>query len=520
MRPRARDLGRGADPRQATTDIDKEDQMSRIARDGVSRSRHFPAGFIWGASTSAYQIEGAVNEDGRGVSIWDTFSHTPGKVRGGDTGDIACNSYHRVEDDLDLLSELGVGAYRFSVAWPRVQPFGRGPVNRAGLDYYRLLVDGLRRRDILPVATLYHWDLPQALEDAGGWASRDTALRFAEYAELLAIALGDDVGMWLTLNEPQVAANQGYRIGTHAPGHTNDALAAAATHHLLLGHGLATRAMREAHADIGPIGISLDLHPVRAGSEDAALAAAAVDAEQNRIFLDPVLHGRYPLAARLELLPPEPLIESGDMELIATTLDFLGINYYCPYHVRQGDWEDLRKDETPVAGHPGVVSYVPAALNRTIMDWIVEPEARFDLLVGLGSDFFVMPPDTTENGCATEDYVNPEGECNDFERIAFLHGHLDAASRAIDAGANLAGYFAWSLMDNFELAWGYQRRFGLYFVDFATQRRTAKRSARVYAEVARSGALPDRDDVVRPRDVAPPSSRSAQPAVAEVLETG
>jgi len=494
--------------------------MSRIARDGVSRSRRFPADFVWGASTSAYQIEGAVREDGRGVSIWDTFSHTPGKVRGGDTGDIACDSYHRIEDDLDLLSELGVGAYRFSVAWPRVQPSGRGPVNRAGLDYYRLLVDGLRRREILPLATVYHWDLPQALEDLGGWASRDTAFRFAEYARVLAESLGDEVAMWITLNEPQVAANQGYRIGTHAPGHTSDSLAAAATHHLLLGHGLATQAMRDARPDIGPIGISLDLHPVRAGGEDAALAASAIEAEHNRIFLDPVLHGRYPLAARMELLPPEPLIESGDMELIATELDFLGINYYCPYYVRLGDWEDLRKDETPVAGHPGVVSYVPAELNRTIMDWIVEPEALFDLLVSLGAEAPGLPLYVTENGCATEDYVSPEGECNDFERIAYIHGHLDAAARAIDAGATLAGYFAWSLMDNFELAWGYQRRFGLYFVDFATQRRTAKRSARFYAEVARTGSLPEREDVVRPRDVAPPSSHSAQPALAEVLETG
>ena len=485
--------------------------MSRIAADGSSRVRRFPAGFLWGASTSAYQIEGAVDEDGRGRSIWDTFSHTPGKVRGGDTGDIACNSYHRLDQDLELLAELGVGAYRFSISWPRVQPDGRGPVNRPGLDYYRLLVDGLRQRNIVPVATAYHWDLPQALEDLGGWANRDTAQRFAEYAALLADALGDQVGMWLTMNEPQVAANHGYRVGTHAPGHIDDALAAAATHHLLLGHGLAVQAIRSALSVRTPIGITLDLHPVRSGGEDATDSVAAVDAEQNRIFLEPVLHGSYPAAARAELLPPAGLMEPGDMEAIAATIDFLGINYYCPYYIRLGDWSDLRRGETPVPGHPGVVSFVPPELTRTIMDWIVEPEALFDLLVSLDAEAPGLPLYITENGCATEDYVDPEGEVNDFERIAYLHGHLDAAWRAIEAGANLAGYFVWSLMDNFELAWGYQRRFGLHYVDVATQRRFAKRSAVFYAGVASTGELPSRVEVLRARDFAPPSSRSAEP---------
>jgi beta-glucosidase len=497
--------------------------MSSAARDGSSRIRRFPAGFLWGASTSAYQIEGAVNEDGRGRSIWDTFSHTPGKVRGGDTGDTACNSYHRLEDDLDLLSELGVGAYRFSIAWPRIQPSGRGPVNRRGVDYYRMLVEGLREREIMPVATMYHWDLPQALEDRGGWASRETALRFAEYAAHLGELLGDQVGMWLTLNEPYVAAHQGYRVGTHAPGHLDDELAAAATHHLLLAHGLGVQAIRAALAQPVPVGITLDLHPVRVGGDDAMAAAAALDAEHNRIFLDPVLHGRYPAAARGELLPDESVIADGDMETISTVIDFLGINYYCPYYVRLGEWDDLRKDESPAPGHPGVVTYVPPELTRTIMDWIVEPEALFDLLVGLSAEAPGLPLYITENGCATEDYVNPEGELNDFERIAYLHGHFDAAARAIEAGANLAGYFVWSLMDNFELAWGYQRRFGLYFVDFATGRRLAKRSARFYAEVTRSGELPDRDTVLRPRDYAPPGSRSAEPSelsMAAALKAG
>jgi beta-glucosidase len=393
-----------------------------------------------------------------------------------------------------------------------VQPTGRGAVNSLGLDYYRRLLTGLREREIVPVATLYHWDLPQALEDDGGWANRDTALRFAEYAALMAEALGDHVGMWLTLNEPQVAAHQGYRIGTHAPGHTDDELAAAATHHLLLAHGLAITAVRSAQPAPAPIGISLDLHPVRAGGDDAAAAVAAIDAECNRIFLDPVLHGRYPSAAREELLPPESLIEAGDMELISVPMDFLGINYYNPYYVRLSDWDDLRRGETPAPGHPGVVTYLPPELTSTIMGWIVEPEGLFDLLMSLSAEAPGLPLYITENGCATEDYVNPEGELNDFERVAYYHGHFDAAWRAIEAGANLAGYFVWSLMDNFELAWGYQRRFGLYFVDFATQQRMPKRSALFYAEVARSGALPEPETVLTAADFVPPSTHSARPA--------
>jgi beta-glucosidase len=323
------------------------------------------------------------------------------------------------------------------------------------------------------------------------------------------------------VNEPYVAAHQGYRIGTHAPGRLDDDLAAAATHHLLLGHGLAVQALRSALPQAAPVGITLDLHPVRAGGEDAAAAAAAVDAEHNRLYLDPVLHGRYPAGTRPELLPDEALIANGDMATISTLIDFLGLNYYCPYYVRLGDWDDLRREESPTPGHPGVVSYVPPELTRTIMDWIVEPEALFDLLVGLSAEAPGLPLYITENGCATEDYVSPDGEVNDFERVAYLHGHFDAAARAIEAGANLAGYFVWSLMDNFELAWGYQRRFGLYFVDFATQRRTAKRSARFYSELTRSGELPERSAVLRPRDFSPPSSRSAEPsepALARELE--
>ena len=464
--------------------------MNGTSGDGAAAARRFPPGFLWGASTSAYQIEGAVHEDGRGRSIWDTFSHTPGKVYRGDTGDIACDSYHRTDEDLGLLSELGVGGYRFSVAWPRIQPTGRGPVNQPGLDYYRSLIDGLRERGIAPVATVYHWDLPQALENEGGWANRATAERFAEYAQLLAEALGDHVAMWITLNEPQQTAHQGYRVGTHAPGKTDYALAAAVTHHLLLGHGLAMQAMRSALPGRVPLGISLDVHPVRATSEDAVAAAEIVDAEHNRIFLDPVLHGSYPQAARAELLPPAELIEPGDMEVIHAPIDFLGVNYYSPHYVRLGDWSDLRRGESPLGGHPGVVTYLPDDLPHTTMGWIVEPDGLYDVLRAIHLEAPGLPLYITENGCAADDYVDPEGRLNDFARVDYLHGHFDAAWRAIRDGVDLAGYFVWSLMDNFEWARGYQRRFGLYFVDFGTQQRLPKRSAAFYSSVTTKNALP------------------------------
>ena len=462
--------------------------MNGTSHDGA-RGRGFPPGFLWGASTSAYQIEGAVDEDGRGRSIWDTFSHTPGKVQGGDTGDIACDSYHRSEDDLGLLSELGLGAYRFSIAWPRVQPTGRGSVNQRGLDYYRSLIERLRDRGIAPVATAYHWELPQELEDRGGWPSRETAVRFAEYAQLLAQELGDQVAMWITLNEPLQAAHQGYRVGTHAPGKTDDALAAAATHHLLLGHGLALEAMRSALPADVPIGIALDLHPIRAAGDDAVQAAAVVDAEVNRIFLEPVLHGTYPEAARSELLPAPELIEPGDMAAICAPVDFLGLNYYSPHYVKLGDWDDLRQGESALPDHPGVVNYLPPEIPQTMMGWLVEPDGLYDALSALHREAPGLPLYITENGCASEDYVTPEGDVNDFDRVAYLNGHLDAAWRAIQDGVNLSGYFHWSLMDNFEWARGYQPRFGLYFVDFGTQRRLPKKSAAVYSRVARTNSL-------------------------------
>jgi beta-glucosidase len=467
---------------------------------GVART--FPDGFLWGAASSAYQIEGAVHADGRGTSVWDTFSHTRGRVRGGDTGDIACDFYHRAEDDLEIIAALGLGAFRFSVAWPRVQPAGRGAVNQPGLDFYRRLVDGLLARDVAPTITLYHWDLPQPLEDAGGWANRDTAQRFADYAQIVAEAIGDAGGMWITINEPQVVAHQGYRIGTHAPGHTDDALAAAATHHLLLAHGLALQRLRATLPPHARVGITLDIHPVRAAEQSAEDAALITDAEQNRIFLDPVLHGRYPAAAREHLLPPPSLILEGDIKLASAPIDFLGVNYYSPHYIKLGDWAHLDRDESPMPGRPGVVACKPDHVARTSMGWLIDPGGLYDTLVTLAGETAPgCPLYVTENGCAAEDYVNPDGQVDDFERVEYIHGHLEAAWRAIQDGVPLAGYFYWSLHDNFEWAWGYQKRFGLVFVDFDTQRRIPKRSASFYGEVARTNELAPLEVVLddRPR---------------------
>jgi beta-glucosidase len=465
----------------------------------------FPPGFTWGAATAAYQIEGAADADGRGQSVWDTFSHTPGLVHGGDTGDIACDSYHRYPEDVALLASLGLSAYRFSISWPRIQPGGRGGPNQKGLDYYRALLDQLADRGITPVATLYHWDLPQELQDEGGWAVRDTASRFADYAAIVAEALGDRVARWITVNEPQVVASHGYRTGEHAPGLRDMAAAAAATHHLLLGHGLARQVLRDTLPVGTPVGISLDFNPVHVlgSSSQVEQARLITEAELNGLFFEPLRYGRYPAHARPEILPPPDLIAPGDLDLISQPIDFLGINYYSPVYLRPGDPADLRRgEEISGVGLPGVVRYLPDWLEQTNMGWLIDPAALRDLLLRLTQaapdwDLYV-----TENGRAAEDYVNPDGVVDDLERVRYLHAHLEAAAEAIDSGANLAGYFVWSLLDNFEWAWGYQKRFGIVFVDFGTQRRVPKSSARFYSAAARANALPPLPSEAAP-EVAP-----------------
>jgi beta-glucosidase len=461
----------------------------------------FPVGFTWGAATAAYQIEGAPDADGKGPSVWDTFSHTPGKVRGGDTGDVACDSYRRYPEDADLLRSLGLDAYRFSISWPRVFPDGGGKVNQAGLDHYRALADALAERGIAAAATLFHWDLPQALQDFGGWAARDTALRFADYAAVVGEALGDRVGRWITLNEPLVVSHNGYRIGVHAPGLCDDAAAAAATHHLLLGHGLATAALRAVIPARSEVGVTLNLTPVRVAQRPGVAEADGfgpleqarliTDATVNGLFLEPLLSGRYPEHAAPVVLPPASLIHDGDMETIAAPLDFLGVNYYQPIHLRPGDPDHLLRDEEPtLPAVADVVKYRPDGMEQTPMGWLIDPEGLYELLLRLSKDAPGLPLFVTENGCAAEDYVNPDGAVYDVERVKYLHLHLAAAARAIRDGANLAGYFVWSLLDNFEWAYGYQKRFGIVYVDFSTQRRIPKASSAFYADVVQANAVP------------------------------
>ncbi|MGI5479687.1 GH1 family beta-glucosidase [Streptomyces lavendofoliae] len=449
----------------------------------------FPAGFRWGTATAAYQIEGAADEDGRTPSIWDTFSRTPGKVRNGDTGDIAADHYHRMGEDVALMKDLGVTDYRFSVAWPRVQPTGRGPAVRKGLDFYRRLTDELLSADIRPVVTLYHWDLPQELEDAGGWPHRDTADRFAEYAGLVADALGDRVTTWTTLNEPWCAAFLGYASGVHAPGRTDAAASLRAAHHLNLAHGRAVQALRAALPPSAEVSLTLNLHAVRPLSDSAEDrdAARRVDALGNRIFLDPVFHGRLPadLVADTAALTDWSFVRDGDLEVTAAPIDSLGINYYSPTVVAAGG----SPAPSPWPGAEPHVRFVPAPGPRTAMDWPVDPEGLYELLTRLRDELPDVPLMVTENGAAYDDYADPSGEVHDPERVAYLHGHLAAVHRALADGADVRGYFLWSLLDNFEWAYGYGKRFGIVHVDFASQRRTPKDSARWYADVIARGGL-------------------------------
>ncbi|MFD5462647.1 glycoside hydrolase family 1 protein [Kitasatospora sp. NPDC127059] len=467
----------------------------------------FPAGFLWGAATAAYQIEGAVDVDGRTPSIWDTFSRTPGRTAGGDTGDRATEHYHRYHQDVRLMSELGLGAYRFSVSWPRVQPTGRGPAVERGLDFYRRLVDELLEHGIEPAVTLYHWDLPQDLEDVGGWPNRNTAERFADYAALVADALGDRVGIWTTLNEPWCSAFLGYGSGVHAPGRADWTAALRAAHHLNLGHGRAVEALRATLPRKARIAVSLNLHAVRPLTESAAdrEAARRIDAVGNRVFTGPMLNGAYPvdlLVDTAHLVDWSALIHDGDLDTIARPIDLLGVNYYNPTVTSAlPDGSAPGAAAASEAGHgdgaqspfPGCadVLFHRAPGERTAMGWPIDPTGLTELLLRLHREHPGLPLMVTENGAAFDDRVTPEGAVHDPQRIDYLRGHLDAVRRAIAAGVDVRGYFLWSLMDNFEWAYGYGKRFGLYYVDYDTQERIAKDSARWYAEVIRRGTLPD-----------------------------
>ncbi|HTU72948.1 MAG TPA: GH1 family beta-glucosidase [Trebonia sp.] len=455
-------------------------------------SDRFPDGFLWGAATAAYQIEGAPAEDGKGPSIWDTFSHTPGKVYHGETGDVACDSYHRYPEDIALLKRLGVSAYRFSLSWPRILPKGRGDVNPAGLDYYSGLVDALLEAGITPVPTLYHWDLPQVLQDEfGGWAGRDIAQAFADYAAVVAEKLGDRVGRWITLNEPWVVSNVGYRWGRHAPGHESGAEAVAANHHLLLAHGLAVGAIRAASPSPAEVGITLNLGVSRPTSPAAADMAAELEARHNGVYLGPLFAGAYPERLSQEWSPAlvPGLVKDGDMALIAAPIDFLGVNFYFPGYVGVAAADGQpRAGERPI--EEGFVDVRPAGLPVTAMDWLVEPTSLRELLTRVVAPATGgLPAYITENGSSWYDYVNQDGEVVDTERESYLRGHLGAVRDAIADGVNVRGYFAWSLLDNFEWAEGYAKRFGLTFVDFSTQRRILKRSGEYFARVTRANAV-------------------------------
>jgi beta-glucosidase len=450
----------------------------------AAEALRFPAGFVFGAATASYQIEGAVDEDGRGPSIWDTFSHTPGKTHDGDTGDVATDHYHRYPEDVALMADLGLAAYRFSVAWPRVLPEGAGRVEQRGLDFYRRLVDELLEHGVEPWLTLYHWDLPQALQDQGGWAARDTAARFADYAGVVADALGDRVRHWSTLNEPMCSSLLGYQAGQHAPGERDAARAARAVHHLLLGHGLAVRVLRD--RGVADLGITLNFTPIAAAGESAADldAARRLDGQQNRMFLEPLVRGAYPadvvrdLAAAGAPLP----VEDGDLAVIAAPLDWLGVNFYFTNVVRGG--RPPTGKPTPFIGAADVVE-VEHEGPTTTMGWNVDPEGFTDLLLRLRDEAPGLPLVVTENGSAWPDEVTPDGQVHDPERSDYLLSHLHAVSEAVGKGADVRGYFAWTFMDNFEWARGYAQRFGLVHVDYATQRRRPKDSARLYAEVIR-----------------------------------
>ena len=444
----------------------------------------FPDGFIWGAATSAYQIEGAWNEDGKGESIWDRFSHTPGTIEDGSTGDVSCDHYHRWREDIALMKELGLEAYRFSVSWPRILPAGRGKVNQAGIDFYSRLVDGLLEAGIQPFPTLYHWDLPQGLQDEGGWEARSTAEAFVEYADVLSRHLGDRVNHWITHNEPFSVAVMGYQKGEHAPGLTNTPASLKVIHHLLLSHGWAVPVLRRNSPD-AEVGITLFFIPIVIASSAAANlhAARQLDGHSNRWYLDPLYGRHYPADLVAEHiaagnLPPEGLtfVQPGDLDAIAAPTDFLGVNYYTAIVLK-----DEGGNQSPVSPEPDV--------ECTEMGLPVNPDGLYRLLNRLYFEYQPGKLYITENGASYSDGPDSDGRIRDQRRLKYLREHFMAAHRAIECGVPLAGYFVWSLIDNFEWNRGYAQRFGIVWVDYQTQRRIPKDSALWYQQVIAENGL-------------------------------
>lgn len=444
----------------------------------------FPPGFLWGTATAAYQVEGAWNEDGRGLSMWDVYSHTPGRVANGDTGDVACDHYHRWREDLAIMRELGLNAYRFSVSWTRVLPEGTGRVEQRGLDFYSRLVDALLEAGIAPAVTLYHWDLPQPLQERGGWANRDTVGAFVDYVDVVARALGDRVPLWITHNEPSLHANFAHGLAWGAPGIADLATSMQVGHHLLLSHGLAVPAVRAASR--GKVGITMLISPIEAAtaSGEDREAAQRLDEHWNTWYLDALHRARYPehLWSVLESRGAAPLVERGDLEAIAIPTDFLGINYYHRWIAAAAGGEEDRVGL-------GYRRVEPTDVERTDMAWEVYPAGLHTVLVETTKRYGVSELYVTENGAAYDDVVEPDGRLRDAGRTRFLERHFQAAARAIADGAPVRGYFVWSLLDNFEWASGYGKRFGIVHVDFKTMKRRIKDSGRYLASVARRNAV-------------------------------
>ncbi len=437
----------------------------------------FPADFLWGAATSAYQIEGATHEDGRGPSIWDTFSHLPGTTHRGETGDIAADHYHRMEEDVALMDELHLNAYRFSISWPRILPQGTGAVNARGLDFYDRLVDALLARGISPLATLYHWDLPQALQERGGWPNRETAYAFADYAGVVAKRLGDRVQWWVTQNEPWCSAYLGYGTGIHAPGIQDMQAAVDAGHHLLLSHGLALSRLR---AHINPeaqLGIAINLTQVYAVDDrpETLDGVARTDIFNNRWFLDPLFRGEYPPTLFPDLKTAPPPIKEGDMAIITTPLDFLGVNYYSRSLIRAR----TRASAPSTHAYEQVVP-VPGA-SYTEMAWEIYPDGLADMLARVNRDYAPRAILVTENGAAFVDQWYGNSNISDTRRVQYIQDHIKVLGQALRLEVPVRGYFVWSLMDNYEWTDGYGKRFGIVYIDFPTQRRIMKESGRWYA---------------------------------------
>lgn len=465
----------------------------------------FAPDFLFGAATAAYQVEGAAFEDGRTASIWDAFARIPGAVIDADNGDVAVDQYHRYRDDVALMRELGIQAYRFSSSWSRVRPDGGAP-NPKGIDYYERLVDALLEAGIAPWLTLYHWDMPQALEERGGWTSRDTVDRFVEYAATMHEALGDRVETWTTLNEPWCSSFLSYTAGAHAPGRQSVEDGLLASHHLLLAHGTAARELRGRGAQ--RIGITLNLTnaiPVDPADDGDADAARRIDGQFNRWFLDPLLRGSHPrdVVDDIRAVDPsavdafEAAVEPGDLATISSPIDFLGVNYYHGEYVsatpdavpvRGGEAPTERPTRSPYPSHEGI-HWRERGLPRTGMGWEIEPAGLTSLLERVAREYTALPLYVTENGAAFDDVVGPDGGIEDRERAQYLRDHLAAVAAAIEAGVDVRGYFYWSLVDNFEWAWGYAKRFGIVHVDYETQRRTPKRSAREYQRIIADRAV-------------------------------